>query len=51
MIFERKLIKFGDSSGIVIPKDALLFLGWNSGEDVLINIDEIGQIVLKKKDD
>ena len=50
MIFKKELIKIGDSYGIIIPKDALSYLDWEQGAELLIQVSEIGQINIKKSE-
>jgi len=51
MIFTRNLIKFGDSLGVTIPKDITLFLDWKISDEIEMQVDGVGQLIIKKKDE
>lgn len=48
MIFTQKIIKIGNSSGIIIPNTLLKYLGWKAGSIVDVSYDPIRKVIIVK---
>lgn len=48
MIFIQKIIKIGNSSGIIIPKPLLKYLGWKAGSVVDVSYHPIMKAIIVK---
>lgn len=45
-----KVIKIGNSLGIIIPKKIVKSLGWKAGDTIIVHVDyNEGKIILEKK--